>query len=72
MFSAPSYPGENWGERLGEPEFSQTLPRFATGYGGTDNKFYFFYKIIIFNLFKEKDDIWSTYCKFPKLGDSQP
>ena len=26
-------------------------------YGGTDNIFYFFYKIIIFSLHKEKDDI---------------
>ena len=31
-------------------EFSQTLPRFSPGYEGTDNMFYFFYKIIIFYL----------------------
>ena len=37
-------------------EFSQTLPRFSTGYEGTENMFYFFYKII-FSLNKEKDDI---------------
>ena len=36
-------------------EFLQTLWRF-TGYGGTDNMFYFFYKIIIFSVDKEKDD----------------
>ena len=55
MFFVPSKPGENRGERLGElesrspaREFSQTLPRFSTGYGGTVNMFYFFYKIIIF------------------------
>ena len=42
-------------------EFLQTLPRFSTGYGGTDNMFYFFYKIIIFRLNKEKDDIRSAY-----------
>ena len=51
-------------------EFSQTLPRFSTGCGGTDNMFYFFYKIIIFIANKEKDDIQSTYCKFSQLGDS--
>ena len=27
-------------------KFSQTFPRFSAGYGGTDNIFYFFYKII--------------------------
>ena len=31
-------------------EFSQTLPRFSTGYEGAENMFYFFYKIIIFRL----------------------
>ena len=36
-------------------EFLQTLTRFSTGYGGTDNKFYFFYKIISFIVKKEKD-----------------
>ena len=34
--------------------------------------FYSFYKIIIFSLNKEKDDTRSAYCKFSKLGDSQP
>ena len=34
--------------------------------------FCFFYKIIIFSLNKEKDDIRSAYCKFPQLGDSHP
>ena len=29
-------------------------PRFSPGYEGTDNMFYFFYKIIIFRLNKEK------------------
>ena len=63
----PSQPGENRDKRLGEferrsgfspaQEFSQTLLRFSTGYGGTDNMFYFFYKIIIFIVNKEKDDI---------------
>ena len=52
------------------PEFSQTLPRFSTGYGGTVNMFYFFYKIIIFIVNKEKDDIRSAYGKFSELGDS--
>ena len=33
--------------------------------------FYFFYKIIIFSVNKEKDDIQSAYCKFSQLGDSQ-
>ena len=51
-------------------EFSKTLPRFSTGYGGTDIPFYFFYKII-FIVNKEKDDIRSMYCKFSQLGDSQ-
>ena len=36
-------------------EFSQTLPRFSPGYEGTDNMFYFFYKIIIFRFNEEKD-----------------
>ena len=31
--------------------------------------FYFFYKIIIFILNKEKDDIQSAHCKFSQLGD---
>ena len=52
-------------------EFSQTLLRFSTGYGGTDNMLYFFNKIIIFIVNKEKDDIRSAYCKFSQLGDSQ-
>ena len=52
-------------------EFSQTLPRFSTGYGGTENMFYFFHKIIIFMVNKEKDDIRSAYCEFSQLWDSQ-
>ena len=52
-------------------EFSQTLPRFSTGYGGTDNMFYFFYKIVIFIVSKEKDGLLSAYCKFLQLWDSQ-
>ena len=50
-------------------KFSQILPRFSTDYEGTDNMFYFFYKIIIFSLNKEKDDIQSSYCKFSQLWD---
>ena len=42
-------------------ELSQTLPRFSPVYEGTDNMFYFFYKIIIFRLNKEKDFIRSPY-----------
>ena len=62
----PSLPGENRGERLGEFESEQINenPRFSPGYGGTDNMFYFFYKIIIFIVNKEKDDIRSAYSKF--------
>ena len=52
-------------------EFSQTLPRFSTGYGDTDNMFYFFYTIIAFIVHKEKNDIRSAYSKFSQLGDSQ-
>ena len=48
-------------------EFSQTLLRFSTDYGGTDSMFYFFYKIIIFFINKEKDDIRSVYCKCLQL-----
>ena len=33
--------------------------------------FYFFYKIIVFTVNKEKDDIRSGYCKFSQLEDSQ-
>ena len=39
-------------------------PRFPPGYEGTENMFYFFYKINIFRLNKEKDDIRSTYIYF--------
>ena len=42
-------------------EFLQTLPRFSLGYEGTENMFYFFYKILIFRLNKEKDDMRSAY-----------
>ena len=41
MLFVPSQPGEN-------QELSQTLPWFSPGYEGTENMFYFFYKIIIF------------------------
>ena len=53
-------------------EFSQTLPWFSTGYGGTDNMFYLFYEIIIFSVNKEKDDIRSVYCKLSQLGTVKP
>ena len=33
-------------------EFSKTLPRFLPGYEDTENRFHFFYKIIIFRLLK--------------------
>ena len=42
-------------------ESSQTLPRFSPGNEGTDNMLYFFYKIIIFRLIKEKYDIRSRF-----------
>ena len=45
-------------------EFSQTLPRFSPGYEDMENMFYFFYKIIIFSLNKENDDIQSAYVYF--------
>ena len=45
----PSQPGE----KIMQREFSETLPRFSPGYEGTENMFYFFYKI--------KDDIWRAY-----------
>ena len=43
---------------------SQSLPRFSPGYENTDNMFYFFNKIIIFRLNKEKDDLWNMYVYF--------
>ena len=52
-------------------EFSQTLPRLSTGYGGTDNMFYFFCKFIIFSVNKEKDDIRNVYYKVSQLGEGQ-
>ena len=45
-------------------EFSQTLPKFSLGYGGTDNTFYFFCKTISFRLNKEKDNVQSIYVYF--------
>ena len=36
-----------------------------------DNMFYFFYKIIIFIVNREKDDIRNAYCKSSQLGKSQ-
>ena len=33
--------------------------------------FYFFYKTIVFSVYKEKDDIRSAYCKFSQIGESQ-
>ena len=33
------------------------LPRFSLGYEGTDNMFYFFYKILIFRFNNEEDYI---------------
>ena len=32
----------------------KNLPRFSTGYGSTENMFYFYYKIIIFIVKKRK------------------
>ena len=46
-----------------KPE-TQTLLRFSPGYEGTDNMFYFFYKIIVFGFSKEKDDIRNAYVYF--------
>ena len=37
---------------------------FSPDYEGTENMFYFFYKIMIFRLDKDKDDIWSAYVYF--------
>ena len=47
-------------------EISQTLPMFSPCYEGTENMFYFFYKIIVFRLSKEKYDIRSAWveCHF--------
>ena len=56
MFYVPSKPGENRSERCSE--FSQTLPKFLPGYEGQENMFY---KIIIFRLKKEKDDILTAF-----------
>ena len=39
----------------------ETQSRFSPGYEGTDNMFYFFYKIIIFRFNKEKDYKQSAY-----------
>ena len=39
----------------------KTFPWFLPSYEGTENMFYFFYKIIIFRLNKEIDDIGSVY-----------
>ena len=52
---------------------SRILTNFAVVFnrhGGTD-MFCSFYKIIIFIVNKEKDDIRSAYCKLSQLGDSQ-
>ena len=51
-------------------EFSQALPRFSPGYEGTENMFYFFYKIIIFRINKEKDNIRSAYDFFHETVNS--
>ena len=45
-------------------QFSQTLPSFSPGYEGTENMFYFFYKIIIFRLYKKKGNIRSAYIYY--------
>ena len=63
--------GKAYANKAPAREFSQTLPRFSTGYGDTDNMSYFFYKIIIISVNKEKDDVQSAYCEFSQLGDSQ-
>ena len=52
----------NWGFSPAR-EFSQALPRFSPGYEGTENMFYFFYKIIVFRLNNEKGGIRSAYVK---------
>ena len=77
VLRAYNEPGENRGERLGEfesrspaREFSQILPRFSTEYEGTDNIFNFFYKISIFRLNKEKDDIRSAYIYFSFFNET--
>ena len=56
MFYVPSKPGENRSERCSE--FSQTLPKFLPGYEGQENMFY---KIIIFRLKREKEDILTAF-----------
>ena len=44
---------------------SRILKNFASsGYEGKENMFYFFYKIVIFRLKKEKDDKRSAYVYF--------
>ena len=42
-------------------KFSKPLPRFSPGYEDMENMFYLFYKIVIFRLYKEKDNVQSTY-----------
>ena len=78
--SMPSQPGENRVEFESRSvktlefspaqEFSQALPRFSPGYEGTENMFYFFYKIIIFRINKEKDNIRSAYVFFHETVNS--
>ena len=82
MFSVPSLPGENQGERLGEfetrsrgfspaREFSQTLSRFLLGYEGTGYIFYFFEKSILFSNLTKRKTIYKarlySFISFMKL-----
>ena len=53
-------------------EFSLTLPRISPGYECIENMFYNFYKIMIFCLNKEKDDIWNTYSIYTSILFTKP
>ena len=80
MFSVPSLPGDNRGKRLGEFERTMNTRDTVEGFYLLKNShklcrgfhqamkvwktFYFFYKIIIFRLKKEKDNIRSSYAYF--------
>ena len=62
-------PGENRGERLGEfesrsvspgREFSQTLPRFSTSYGGTDKTCFISFINFLFSLLTKRKTIYKA------------